>query len=565
MKTSRLGAICAWLAVQGPAGFVICLPSGTANIVDLGYAVHQGSYNVSLLFILIQSISLSASDKSGIFYSMNIRYAEPPLRWSPPTFPRTINRTVDDGGVQRICPQSFPRWILQPRAEAAGIPVETLVNILMSDQRMTEDCLFLDVYVPSTILAQKDNVRSRSAVMVWIHGGGYDIGYKDQAPFDTPGGLLARSQFDDQEGVIFISINYRLGMFGFLYDESADMVGNAGLWDQRLALEWVQQYVHLFGGDKNRVTIVGESAGGGSVLHQVTAFGGKGNAPFTAAISQSPAVFITANASEIWDTTVAEASLVTGAEITTVQQLRQLNSSTLIKINQAAVFGSDYGVFTYGPLVDQVFVPDLAGVLLLNGKFYHGIKVMTGYNKNESGLFNPIIKTNEELVSFLQSTYPMSDSARDFVLSDLYPNILDGTYGYTTQADRTRVLIDDMIFTCNTHFLDTAFQEISYGYRFEYPPGLHGQDLAWTFFVDEDPAVSPELAITMQRYFANFAMTGNPNGKATGNLPQFPLYGKNATLATFGINGVGVAHDAAVNPRCDFWQKGTFRSMELTI
>ncbi|KAH6971245.1 Alpha/Beta hydrolase protein [Ilyonectria sp. MPI-CAGE-AT-0026] len=548
MKTSRLGALFAWLAVQGPVGFVTCLPSDTANIVDLGYAVHQASYN-----------------ESYDYYSFkNIRYAEPPvgeLRWRPPIAARTINRTVDDGGVQRICPQSYPRWLLQPRAEAAGVPVETLANYLMNGQRMNEDCLFLDVYVPSTILAQKDNVRSRSAVMVWIHGGGYDIGYKDQAPFDSPAGLLARSRFDDQEGVIFISINYRLGMFGFLYNESADMVGNAAFWDQRLALEWVQKYVHLFGGDKNRVTIIGESAGGGSVLHQITAFAGKGSAPFAAAICQSPALIITANASEVWDTTIAKASLEAGAKIATVQQLRQLNSSALMKINQAAVFGSSYGLFTYSPMVDQVFVPDLPGVLLLNGKFHHGLKVMTGYNKNESGMFIPTINTNEELVSFLEINYPMSDSARDFVLSDLYPNILDGTFGYTTQADRTRVLIDDMVFTCSTRFLATAFPNRAYSYRFEYPPGTHGQDLTWTFFVDEDPTGSPELAIEMQRYFTNLAMAGNPNGKATGDLPSFPLYGKNASLVTFGIDGVGVVHDAIVNPRCDFWQKGIFGSM----
>lgn len=231
--------------------------------------------------------------------------------------------------------------------------------------------------------------------MVWIHGGGYDIGeskyilhggnrmadrrtgFKDQAPFDSPAGLLARSQFDDQEGIIFISINYRLGMFGFLYNDGADMIGNAAFWDQRLALEWVQKYAHLFGGDRHRITIIGESAGGGSVLHQVTAFGGRGKAPFAAAISQSPAIPITANTSEIWQTTIAEASRITAAKITTVQQLRLLNSSALMQINQAAVFGSGYGLFTYGPLVDRLFVPALPGVLLLNGQFYHDVKVST--------------------------------------------------------------------------------------------------------------------------------------------------------------------------------------------
>ncbi|KAH8734514.1 Alpha/Beta hydrolase protein [Ilyonectria robusta] len=531
--------------VQGPAAFVKCRSSDTEIIVDLGYSVHKGVFNAS-----------------NEYYSFkNIRYGEPPvgaLRWNPPIAPRTINRTLDDGGVQRICPQAYPRWLLQPRAEAAGIPVETMVDFLMNDQRVSEDCLFLDVHVPSAILAQKGEKGSGAAVMVWIHGGGYDIGFKDQAPFDSPAGLLARSQFDDQEGIIFISINYRLGMFGFLYNDGADMIGNAAFWDQRLALEWVQKYAHLFGGDRHRITIIGESAGGGSVLHQVTAFGGRGKAPFAAAISQSPAIPITANTSEIWQTTIAEASRITAGKITTVQQLRQLNSSALMQINQAAVFGSGYGLFTYGPLVDRLFVPALPGVLLLNGQFYHDVKIMTGYNKNESGMFIPTIRTNEDLSSFLQVSYPMSDSARDFVLSELYPNILDGTYGYTTQAERTRILIDDMVFTCNTRFLAAAFQNETYGYRFEYPPGLHGQDLAWTFFKGDDPAVLPELAIAMQRYLTNFAMTGTPNGEVAEDLPSFPLYGEQANLAIFGIDGVSIAQDATNHAKCDFWQKGVF-------
>jgi len=166
------------------------------------------------------------------------------------------------------------------------------------------------------------------------------VGYKDQAPYNNPSGLVARSKFDDQEGVVVISTNYRLGMFGFLYNEEADKVGNGGIWDQSLALEWVQKYVHLFGGDRNRVTILGESAGTGSILHQITAFGGTGEAPFAAAICQSPAVWIATIASEIWETTIGEAAKTTGANPTAVDDLRQLNSSTLIQINQVAVFES---------------------------------------------------------------------------------------------------------------------------------------------------------------------------------------------------------------------------------
>ena len=90
---------------------------------------------------------------------------------------------------------------------------------------------------------------------------------------------------------MFVAINYRLGAFGWLSGPTlqSDGTANAGLYDQRLALEWVQKNIHLFGGDANCVTVAGESAGGGSIMHQITAFGGlKGAAPFQQAILQSP-------------------------------------------------------------------------------------------------------------------------------------------------------------------------------------------------------------------------------------------------------------------------------------
>lgn len=143
--------------------------------------------------------------------------------------------------------------------------------------------------VPKTIL---DNAKHQgysraklAPVMLWIYGGGYTAGEKSTY---NGAGLLGASQ----DGVIFVAINYRLGALGWSSGPSFQSSGgtaNAGLHDQRFALEWVQKYIHLFGGDKDRVTVFGESAGGGSVMHQITAYGGeKGPVPFQAAIPQSP-------------------------------------------------------------------------------------------------------------------------------------------------------------------------------------------------------------------------------------------------------------------------------------
>lgn len=136
------------------------------------------------------------------------------------------------------------------------------------DPRTTEDCLFLDVVVPREVFKQRR--RAKAPVLVWIHGGGYTGGSKDDS--GSAAGLIARSGGDNNGRVIFVSFNYRLGAFGFLSGATlqADGVANAGLLDQRFALEWIQRNIHHFGGDPGRVTVVGESAGGGSIMHQIT-------------------------------------------------------------------------------------------------------------------------------------------------------------------------------------------------------------------------------------------------------------------------------------------------------
>jgi carboxylesterase type B len=136
---------------------------------------------------------------------------------------------------------------------------------LPQDPRTTEDCLFLDVIVHQNVLKSASTSRPKAPVLVWIHGGGYAEGYKDME--GTPGKIKAAG-----EDTIFVSINYRLGAFGFISGPTLqkDGVANAGLLDQRLALEWVQLHIPQFGGDPERVTVMGESAGAGSILFQIT-------------------------------------------------------------------------------------------------------------------------------------------------------------------------------------------------------------------------------------------------------------------------------------------------------
>ena len=109
----------------------------------------------------------------------------------------------------------------------------------------SEDCLFLDVVVPEGIF----NSNEQHPVLVWIYGGGYTAGSKSGS--GNPAGLLERSQMDNSSGVIYVAMNYRLGAMGWLSGPTFQENGtaNAGLYDQRFALEWVQQNIHLFGGE----------------------------------------------------------------------------------------------------------------------------------------------------------------------------------------------------------------------------------------------------------------------------------------------------------------------------
>ena len=178
-------------------------------------------------------------------------------------------------------------------------------------------------------------------------------------------------------------MNYRLGAFGWLSGPTfqANGTANAGLYDQRFALEWVKKHISKFGGDPNRVSIFGESAGGGSVMHQITAYGGRGGpVPFQQALTQSPGfmpVVSNVQQEQIFD------DYLSLLNVSTIEEARKLPFSALFKANAIQVGGSPIGEFTYGPTVDGDFVPTLPGLLLLHGEYHKDLKIMVGHNADE--------------------------------------------------------------------------------------------------------------------------------------------------------------------------------------
>ncbi|KIW70144.1 hypothetical protein PV04_02444 [Phialophora macrospora] len=303
---------------------------------------------------------------------------------------------------------------------------------------------------------------------------------------------LAGTAVVDQEdpsgkGVIYVTFNYRGGAFGFLSGPTiqSNCTANAGLLDQRMALEWVQRYIHLFGGDPKQVNVFGQSAGAGPIMHQITAYGGsKGPAPFQRAILQSPGFQPFSGHGE--QENLLQRYLVL-LNVSTIQEARQLPFAALSAANIALVATSSYGTFTFAPAVDGDFVPSLPSNLLAQGNY--------------------------------------DTSIVNYVAQDLHPPIFNGSYPYTSFFERAELVLQESAFTCNTLFVQQAAGRAlpGYAYRFSVPPAYHGQDVPYTYYnaATAGPDVNATIATLMQRYLTRFALSGNPNHKPDAPVPVY--------------------------------------------
>lgn len=539
-------------------------------VVDLGYELHQAN---------------ALNSTHGMYNFSNIRYAAPPvgdLRFQAPVWPQSNRSHIQDGSTGRICPQAVPIW---SEDIAPGFLMSLLAGTEFNlstdlstypyipnklDPRTTEDCLFLDVVVPKGIFhrvrqKEKDFVAKKqlAPVMVWIYGGGFAQGDKT---WYNPTGLIERSTARGED-IVFVAINYRLGAFGWLGGSSLTVNGtaNAGLHDQRQALKWVQKNIHLFGGDPSRVTVMGESAGAGSIMHQITAYGGKGGpAPFQQAIIQSPG----------WNPIVSlqqqEHTLQQFLDIlnvSSVEEARRLPSAKLIAGN-AYQIGTKafYGSFVYGPVVDGTFAPALPGQLLLSGDFDRNVSVMVGHNANEGLTFvSPNATKGDYLPTILKQIFPtIQSNVTRYITDVIYPPEYDGKWGYTNPLTRASLAISDADIQCNTDYLNRAYKNQTYAYEFSLPPALHGQDILYTFFDNDTSTISSDLGVSvtnitvahvMQDWFASFTHGGTPKSSLA---PTFPQYGDQGYLMNIGNDTIAPMRDPTNNPRCHFWQTAPY-------
>lgn len=414
----------------------------------------------------------------------------------------------------------------------------------------SEDCLYLNIWKPADVTAE-----DRLPVLVWIHGGGFVGGGTSSPTYD--GTAFAR------DGLVVVSFNYRLGRFGYfahpaLLAADEGPVGNFGYMDQIAALEWVHTNIAAFGGDPERVTIIGQSAGGESVLHlmcspavgnlfhQAMAMSGGGrhallDRPMT---GDEPS-------SAFYDAKFAKKQGITGNDAAALEQLRQIDPETVAGKDNVGLLGAKkmLGRSVDGvPMIDGDIVVGAPGDHFLSGDFKQ-VPLIIGTTAFDLPVHFPPSKLRP-FAWFGDD----EEAAREAYES---PNRFHGP------IDFMKALINissDMTMHEDARFV--SHQVAQHGlpawlYRFTYTaeskrPGSteqgHSGDLPFLFetlesMYDEDAITDNDRAMakTYHSYAVNFVKSGDPNGPG---LPEWPTVDVERTdLMNFDLDGAAYGPD----------------------
>lgn len=352
-------------------------------------------------------------------------------------------------------------------------------------------------------------------------------------------------------------MNYRVGALGFLAGPSLQAAGgvsNAGFYDQELAIEWVHKNIHKFGGDPNKITLFGGSAGGGSIMHHITAYGGQRSVKFQKAIALYPG-WLPQPSHEHQESNTQ--GFLKFLDVDTVEEARNASSDAVIRASIKQMAISPSGTFAFGPAVDGIFAPALPGTLLANGAYHKNVKLLASYSENDGVNFAPAdVVTDLDFHDYLQRVEPaIQRSVEDHIVDHLYPRIYDSSRAYTTPFDRIARFARDFAFACNTHYLSKALD--SYLYKWAVYPALHGSDfpsLQYTGPKNESSPSAPLWHRELQEYFINFILTGDPNGE---DLPTWPS-GQNSTINVFNTSVISVQWDGVTDEACEYFQKALY-------
>ena len=463
---------------------------------------------------------------------LGVPYAAPPvgdLRWKAPEPPARWSGERDATKFGAHCAQGH-----------------VFDDMIFQDSGESEDCLFLNVYAPASAKAG-----SKLPVMLWIHGGGYSGGGSSEPRHN--------GDFLPTKGVVLVTINYRLGVFGFLATadlakEANGAAGNYGLLDTVAALKWVKANIAGFGGDPGNVTIFGESAGSFAVSTLMASPAARGL--FHKAIGESGAAFSSTLAYDSLEKREkADGDWVASLGVKSLQELRALPTDKIL----AAV--KSKGAVGFPPDIDGKLLTEPVEETYAAGRQAH-VPLLAGWNRDEGSFFGTRGITAEQWKGMAAGLY--KERSAEFL--KLYPG--------DTDAQALRSAIDyggDSFIAFSTWKWIEAHKKTGespvYRYHFELPalpskfhPGtfvFHSDDIEYVFgTLDTRPGetVRPEdrkLSDQFMSYWTNFARTGNPNGPG---LPVWPKCGKDDEL--IHLDSAITSGPDTLRPRYEFLLQG---------
>lgn len=379
---------------------------------------------------------------------------------------------------------------------------------------------------------------------MFIQGGGYA---------NDANGNYNGSEVVQQSGhdIVFVNFNYRVGVLGFLASENVRKNGdlNAGLLDQRKALQWVQQHIRQFGGNPDHVVIHGDSAGAGSVAHHMTAHGGHNSNLFVGAVAESP-FWPTERTVEQMEFQYEQFVKDVGCERAddSLGCLRTVDIETIQRFNIDKPFpgGSTKPVplWYFLPVVDGHLIQDRLYRLFDQGKFIR-VPLVVSDDTNEGTLFAYNATSESEVAQFMKNNYPGLSKRQLKTILKAYPK-MEPLMKHAAYFPSAAAAYGDSTFTCPGNFMAASMAKVFssdqvWNYRFnvrdptEIANGMgvpHVFDLPAIFGVGEtnEPTYSYAnsnaqiIPITMD-YFLSFIKTLNPNVFRNKNAPEWQPWG----------------------------------------